>query len=330
MVRWIPFLNVPLHRRLETTAVVFYLMIVPMCMLFAFYALVIPLFWGLTIPYLFWMLFIDDRWEHGGRRLGLVRNHRVWNYFRDYFPISLIASTKLDPNKNYIFGSHPHGIISMGVFCNFATNACGVDQKFPGVTIHPLTLASNFKFPFLRDILMSFGISSVSRAGCDNILQSGPGQSVLIVVGGAEESLDAHPGNNELLLKKRKGFIKLAFAHGASLVPVYAFGENDIFDQVDNPKGSWIRSLQTKVMQITGIAPALFNGRGIFNYDFGLLPHRHRIVSVVGEPIDVPKINNPSKELVDHYQQLYMDALSNLFHKYKDEYASDSDDLKIH
>ncbi|EFA83646.1 diacylglycerol O-acyltransferase 2 [Heterostelium album PN500] len=329
MVRWIPA-SLPLHRRLETTAVLFYLMIVPMCMLFAFYSIIIPIFWGFTIPYLLWTFFYDTAWERGGRRNNWIRNHRTWRYFRDYFPISLVTSTKLDPAKNYIFGYHPHGIISMGAFCNFATNATGVDEKYPGITIHPLTLTSNFKIPFLRDVLMSFGISSVARNGCDNVLESGPGQSVMIVIGGAEESLDAHPGHNELLLKKRKGFVKLAFAHGASLVPIYSFGENDIFDQVDNPKGSWIRKCQTKVMKLTGIAPALFNGRGIFNYDFGLLPHRRKIVSVVGEPIDVPKVASPSDELIDHYQQLYMDSLSNLFHKYKDEYASESDDLKIH
>lgn len=50
--------------------------------------------------------------------------------------------------------------------------------------------------------------------------------------GGAEEALDAHPGYHTLVLKSRKGFIKKALKTGAYLVPVYSFGENEVFEQV--------------------------------------------------------------------------------------------------
>jgi len=36
----------------------------------------------------------------------------------------------------------------------------------------------------------------------------------VIVVGGAEEAFDAHPGTYTLILKPRKGFIKLALRTG--------------------------------------------------------------------------------------------------------------------
>lgn len=38
------------------------------------------------------------------------------------------------------------------------------------------------------------------------------------------QSLFARPGANQLVLRKRKGFIKVALRSGASLVPVYVFG----------------------------------------------------------------------------------------------------------
>lgn len=44
-------------------------------------------------------------------------------------------------------------------------------------------------------------------------------------VGGAQESLNAKPGHYQIVLKKRKGFIKLVLQTGASLVPVFSFGE---------------------------------------------------------------------------------------------------------
>ncbi|KAN0019214.1 hypothetical protein ACTFIU_002418 [Dictyostelium citrinum] len=329
MVRFVPW-NVPLYRRLETMAVAIYAMVLPVCLIMAFNLIVIPLFWGIAIPYLIWMFYFDTKHESGGRRISYVRNSILWRYFRDYFPISLIINSNYDPKKNYIFAYHPHGIISIGAFCNFATNANNIDEKLPGLKVHLLTLESNFKIPFLRDVLMSFGMSSVAKKSCENILNSGPGESICLVVGGAEESLDARPGNNEITLKKRKGFIKLALVNGASLVPVYSFGENDIYDQVPNPRGSLVRKIQTKIKDLTGIAPPLFMGRGIFNYDFGLLPVRHKIVTVVGEPIDIPKIKSPTDQVIEHYHQIYVEALQNLFDKHKNSCGDkETGDLKI-
>lgn len=43
------------------------------------------------------------------------------------------------------------------------------------------------------------------------------------------QSLHAKPGANDLVLRRRRGFVKIALRTGASLVPVYAFGENSTF-----------------------------------------------------------------------------------------------------
>lgn len=44
-----------------------------------------------------------------------------------------------------------------------------------------------------------------------------------------KQSLFAKPGANELVLRRRKGFIKVALRTGASLVPVLGFGEKSTF-----------------------------------------------------------------------------------------------------
>lgn len=75
---------------------------------------------------------------------------------------------------------------------------------------------------------MWMGICSVSKRSCRNILRLGAGNAITIVVGGATESLAAHPGTNDLTLGKRFGFIKVAIREGSSLVPVFSFGENDV------------------------------------------------------------------------------------------------------
>jgi 2-acylglycerol O-acyltransferase 2 len=81
--------------------------------------------------------------------------------------------------------------------------ATGFSKAFPGITPHLLTLATNFNMPIYRDIILALGICSVSKQSCSNILKTGPGSAITIVVGGAAESLSAHPGTADLTLRRR-------------------------------------------------------------------------------------------------------------------------------
>lgn len=65
----------------------------------------------------------------------VVRNLTLWKLLRDYFPIKLVKTADLDPKHTYLFGYHPHGILSQGAFINFATNATGFAEMFPGVDL---------------------------------------------------------------------------------------------------------------------------------------------------------------------------------------------------
>ena len=168
---------------------------------------------------------------------------------------------------------HRRWILSPYFFINYQLTvanpiATGFSKAFPGIKPHLLTLASNFKMPLYRDIILAMGICSVSKQSCSNILKRGRGMAITIVVGGATESLSAHPGRTDLTLKRRYvslflccilvvdgswtlvnrlGFIKVAIQHGcvqsvisvndvptrnyayrADLVPVFSFGENDV------------------------------------------------------------------------------------------------------
>ena len=43
------------------------------------------------------------------------------------------------------------------------------------------------------------------------------------------QSLYAKPGSHDLVLRRRKGLVRIALRTGAPLVPVYAFGENSLY-----------------------------------------------------------------------------------------------------
>lgn len=157
-----------------------------------------------------------------------------------------------------------------------------------------------------------------------------PGSSIVIVVGGAQEALDTHQGTSDLTLNKRKGFVRVALQTGASLVPVFGFGENNTYFCAENPEGSWIRKLQERSLRFMGFSLPLFHGRGVFNYDMGLLPFRTPLTIVVGKPIEVPKISAPSREDIHKYHALYVKGLIELYETHKDEYDKDRKrDMKI-
>ena len=87
--------------------------------------------------------------------------------------------------------------------CNFASDSTNFSSGFPGVRPHLLTLTSNFTIPFYREILLLMGVRSVSKRSCERILRKGNGSAITIVVGGAAESLSAHPGTADLTLRRR-------------------------------------------------------------------------------------------------------------------------------
>ncbi|EAU90640.2 diacylglycerol O-acyltransferase [Coprinopsis cinerea okayama7 len=280
-----------------------------------------PPLWPFLAAYYIWARWIDQCPERGGRRSHWFQSLKFWKYFADYYPVQLLKEVDLPPDRPYVFGYHPHGIIGMGAVAAFATQSTGFAEAFPGIYPRLLTLATNFQMPFYRDILLALGICSVSRTSCSNILKSGPGSAITIVVGGAAESLSAHPGTADLTLRKRLGFIKVAIQHGADLVPVFSFGENDIYQQMPNEKGTTIYELQKKFQAIFGFTLPLFHGRGLLNYNVGLMPYRRRIVVVVGRPIHVNKCDKPSLEEVYRIQQQYIEELTRIWDTYKDQFA---------
>ncbi|KAM9834531.1 2-acylglycerol O-acyltransferase 2-A [Syngnathus typhle] len=322
-------LNVPLRRRLQTAAVlqwIFSFLCLAQCCLATFILLSFSAWWVAALLYVGWLWLDWDTPNRGGRKCQWLRRWSVWEYFRDYFPIKLVKTVNLDHDKNYIFGFHPHGVLATGAFCNFCTESTGFSSLFPGLNPHLLMLPFWFRLPFFRDYIMCAGLVSSSKSSLSYLLSRSQGGNVAVIaVGAAPEALDARPGALTLQLRKRKGFIKLALRHGAHLVPVFSFGENELFDQIQNPTGSPLRSLQDRLQSILGIALPLVKGRGVFQYTFGLLPHRKAIFTVVGKPIQVTASPSPSSEDIDALHEVYLEHLSELFEQHKHEYGLQED-----
>lgn len=172
-IRFAP-MNVPLQRRLQTFLVLFHTLILASSIALFFFLCALPILWPIMIPYLIYTL--TSKASTSGelsRRSDFIRSLPVWSLFASYFPARLHRTQELPATRKYIFGYHPHGIISHGAFAAFATEALGFGQLFPGIKNSLLTLDSNFRIPLYREYALSMGLASVSREACENILTKG-------------------------------------------------------------------------------------------------------------------------------------------------------------
>lgn len=123
--------------------------------------------------------------------------------------------------------------------------------------------------------------------------------------------VDAGIGDDEqIILSKRKGFAKLALQTGCSLVPVYTFGANQVYTRVFGP-----RSLAAAISSLIQTSLVVWYGR--WGIPFGVVPHRSKMVAVVGVPLDVAKVEEPSREQVEALHARYVAALRELFERNK-------------
>lgn len=255
--------------------------------------------------YLGYVFLLDTSPTTGSRRPFLRSFRSWWNHACDYLPVLLVKTSSFDPKKKYVLGYHPHGIISVGAFCAFATDGArtlslegapdkktascgdrGFSSLYPGIDRRVLTLPQNFTTPLLREYFLSMGACNSARETFRNVL-SKDGTAIIVVVGAAE-SMIVRPGTIDLVLEKRRGFVREAILANASLVPVIGFGESNLYQVYETDETTWIARLQRFVKRTTGMGMPIFQGRSIFLKDFGVMAKRTPVVVVVGAPIAPP------------------------------------------
>lgn len=205
-----------------------------------------------------------------------------------------------------LFGFHPHGILAVG----FSFNGCwsekfraraGTDTQF---LIDGVLRESNPAFKVLADC--HGGLDSLSKKVL--FKNMGQGRNVAFIPGGFEDATAHTYGTDRTVIKKRTGFIKYALQHGYRVHPVYTFGECNTFY-------AWSGLLQFRLWLNTLGIPAIVP----CGVPFTFLPFPVNILSYVGEPIELPKIAEPSKDEVEKWHRVYMEALVSVYDKHKEE-----------
>lgn len=212
-----------------------------LCPIIAVFLLFTPFRW-LILLYFLWMILDRNSCERGGRTIEYFRNFFLWRHFAYYFSANSCLSTpiNLDPKRNYIFAAFPHGVISIGATIDFRSNHGNFKKHFPNHTAYSITLPVNFNIPFYRDLILAVGSCSSTKKSIEYLLSDpNGGNGVGIVAGGAAEAMLCEPGGiYKLALRQRKGFIKLALKHGTPIIPLFSFGEIELFELANPAEGS--------------------------------------------------------------------------------------------
>lgn len=128
------------------------------------------------------------------------------------------------PKGPALYICHPHGVIGMGWYYHLCHH-WPYSSKRPYLAIHSFL----FKFPFLKEILLANNCIDSSEETIRSYLEKG--ESVAILTGGAEEMLYSHENTLSIVMKKRKGYSKIAEKVNVPIVPLISTNENTYFPQ---------------------------------------------------------------------------------------------------
>ncbi|CAI2352769.1 unnamed protein product [Caenorhabditis sp. 36 PRJEB53466] len=311
-IKWVNIFS-PWERQKAYFAVLtWFVLIYPICCL----CQLAPLFlfltgqWIVLAAYAVWYFYDRDTPKRGGYRDNWFRNWRLHQWFAQYFPIRLHKTVDLDPQQNYLFGYHPmvssvsapgRALVSTGVILRRFLRSPLQHLHSSGQLFRddpsrgPSEYRPHFELEGVDRIRAERSEEGPRRGDCDRRSSRGSQCS----------SRKTHSDAGQ-----PKGFVREALKTGAHLVPVYAFGENDVYKQIDNPEGSVLRKMQEWGKKKTGISLPLIYGRGYFQMALGLLPINTSVDVVVGAPIPVDKCEGPlEEEKVNEIHERYMREL---------------------
>ena len=250
-----------------------------------------------------------------GFKPNISRAHWIFRFIGEggvaYFPAKTICKAELCKDKAYILAAWPHGLLGGG------GHFCFVDLHLQG--FHTIcTAASVIQYiPFMRRFMSTVGSCDVGKAALTRVLRpaSYPYSVAHLVVGGINEMFYGGGDVEQIVLHKRKGFIKLAMQSGAAIIPSYTFGTNQMYWRPFGPK-----SALAKLSSMIQVSLVPWCGRWYIPFSF--VPFKVPVLTVLGEVFEVPHTAEPTSEEVERVHAAFCEAMRALFDQHKQDYVA--------
>eukprot|EP01064_Diplonema_japonicum_P031894 TRINITY_DN584_c2_g1_i1.p1 TRINITY_DN584_c2_g1~~TRINITY_DN584_c2_g1_i1.p1 ORF type:complete len:820 (+),score=92.58 TRINITY_DN584_c2_g1_i1:48-2462(+) len=236
----------------------------------------------------------------------------LWENMRMYFGGRVLVSKKLEKllkkgkgpgASQHMVGYHPHGIIPSGMVWGMRCSEW--KEKLPNFELTGLTASIMHYVPLMRDVIQWTGIREVSRKTLYRTIDEGLNPAV--VVGGQSEMFLSRSRDNSIkIVRFHNGFFKIAVEKQVPVLPIFAFGETKIYDNIELP------TIQKWSKSRLGF-PIPFIPIGRWNLP---VPRRKKVILAVGAPLSPPKSGSEAE--VEAFKYRYFDAVQDLFDEFKD------------
>lgn len=244
--------------------------------------------------------------------------------FVEYLSVEIkyLDESVFNASGPWMIAYEPHSVLPQGM-CVFSHIKKPASLSFPHSLDGAAILVSNaiFWVPIVRHMWWWLGCRPVSRHSIGKLLDEGT--SVALCPGGVQECLVMQPYNEALYLRTRKGFVHLAMQKGASILPVFGFGQSKLYKYwrpfYDRPSSMLSRNVFIRLSKLLKFVPMVAWGYA------GPIPFKSRLTLVIGKPIQLDKI--PDIQIDDERVQIKLDAfieeMKHIYESGRHEYGED-------
>lgn len=228
-----------------------------------------------------------------------------------YFSHRGLWKENLPIDRPSIIVAPPHGLFPIGSLLAVVSL-----PRVTGLYLRGLAADALLNIPLVGTRMRALGLTSASRHNAQKMLREG--WTIGISSGGIAEIFETSSSSGSdaaavetIILKSRGGLAKLALQTGSYLVPSYIFGNNQCLTVAHDPFG-----IMRRLSRFFRVSIVFFWGR------FGLpIPHRVPLLGVLGAPIKVPLVPEPTSEQVAALLAKLEQEVQVLFDEHKSAYG---------